>query len=175
MEKNIIIILSIILVSLLAISAINIIFFTYGKTVEEDIVVTNVKYISTNLANTINMLPEPYKSNYKNKLHNMKVEDDVDADKMVDDTNNKLLYKSLIILGVLAAVTILIFVSSFMYFDLTSDDLITIFANAGLLVLALAIVEILFLTFIVKNFMLADINKLNHHVIMKIQEKNNMS
>ena len=175
MEKNIIIILSIILVSLLAISAINIIFFTYGKTVEEEIVVTNVKYISTNLANVINMLPEPYKSNFKNKLRNMKVEEDSTGDKMVDDTNNKLLYKSLIILGVLATITVIIFVISFMYFDLTSGDMINIFANSGLLVLALAIVEMIFLTFIVKNFMLADINKLNHHVIMKIQEKNNIT
>jgi hypothetical protein len=175
MEKNIIIILSIILVSLLAISAINIIFFTYGKTVEEDIVVTNVKYISSNLADVINMIPEPYKSDYKNKLHNMKIEEDVEADKIVDDTNNALLYKSLSILGILAAITVIIFVISFMYFDLTSDDMIVVFADAGLLVLSLAIVEILFLTFIVKNFMLADINKLNHHIIMKMQEKNNMS
>jgi hypothetical protein len=175
MEKNIIIILSIILVSLLAISAINIIFFTYGKTVEEDIVVTNVKYISTNLANTINIIPEPYKSEFKNQLHNMKVEEDVEADKMVDDTNNKLLYKSLIILGVLAAITIIIFICSFMYFDLTSDEMIGIFIKSGLLVLALAIVEIIFLTFIVKNFMLADMNKLNHHIIMKMKEMNIMS
>jgi hypothetical protein len=164
MEKNIIYYLNILLVSIFAIIFINIIFFTYGKNIEQNVIVSNVDYIANNINSTIKELPPQYIKLVKNIVNNN------NNNNNINDTNNNdnLLYNSIKILVLLVSITAITFIISYKYYDLSYDEIKSIFINSFVLVLGMGLVEILFLTFVIKNFMLADMNKIKLHVLQKI-------
>ena len=162
MEKNIIYYLKILLVSIFAIIFINVLFFTYGKNIEHNVIVTNVDYIANNINSMIKELPPQYIELVKNIINS--------NNNNINDTNNNdnLLYNSIKILILLVSITVISFIISYKYYDLNYDEIVSIFIKSFVLVLGMGLVEILFLTFVVKNFMLADMNKLKLHVLQKI-------
>ena len=162
MEKNIIYYLNILLVSIFAIIFINVLFFTYGKNIEHNVIVTNVDYIANNINSMIKELPPQYIELVKNIINS--------NNNNINDTNNNdnLLYNSIKILILLVSITVISFIISYKYYDLNYDEMKNIFITSIILVLGMGLVEILFLTFVVKNFMLADMNKLKLHVLQKI-------
>ena len=163
MEKNIIYYLNILLVSIFAIIFINVLFFTYGKNIEHNVIVTNVDYIANNINSMIKELPPQYIELVKNIINSKNIT-------ITNDTNNNdnLLYNSIKILILLVSITVISFIISYKYYDLNYDEIKNIFITSIILVLGMGLVEILFLTFVVKNFMLADMNKLKLHVLQKI-------
>ena len=161
MEKNIKYYLNILLVSIFAITFINVFFFTYGVTVEHEIIKTNVDYIADNMKTLIKQLPPQYQASIKEKIDKTQLNNTIEEDEIIDSQNTILLRNSMIITGVLLVLSICSIIISYKYFEMTREDILEVLGSSFILVGGLALVEFLFLILVIKNYMLADMNKIN--------------
>ena len=172
-EINIKYYLCILLITVFAITFINVFFFTYGKTVERDLVVTNVDYLASNLTKDLREIPPPYSQLIKAKLNNMH-SGDTSGDTAIENNNDEIMSMAARVLGGLILVAIIVVYICYRYFELSSEDMLEIFTSSFIMVLGIGMVEFLFLTLVVRNYMLADKNRTMHHMVEIVEERNNM-
>lgn len=169
MENNINYSLTILLVAIFAVTFINIFFFTYGETIERQVVTDNVTYIANNISTTIKQFPEPYYSNMKEKINNTKLKNMDKEDNIVEIHNNTLMKTALWISGTIFCITMLVVISMYKYYNISNENMSIILINSIILVIGIGLVEFLFVTFVIKNYMIADMNKIKLHILNKFK------
>lgn len=143
-------------------------FFTYVKTVEEQIIKDQVTFLMDDLSNNLQLLPSNAQDIFKTKINekmNIDMEDMYDLDATVEENNNAIMMQSMYILaGALGAA--IVFISLMYYFYGT--DVKELIISSSIVIAAVAVVEFSFLTFLVKNYILADRNYVKKVVIDKL-------
>lgn len=151
-----------------AISFIALFFFTYARDIEREVVLNNVNYIINELGGSLPILLEGVPQNDIIKsldlinLDNMK-----EADEDVKQINDKIIHSSLIIFTSFFTVSLFVCLLVCVYFKL---DIVEILSTNLLLLGAIAVVEFLFLTFIIKNYISADINAIFRNILITIKD-----
>jgi hypothetical protein len=156
-EDTIKIIIGIILSIALASSFIGIFFFTYGKTVENNMIINGIKYMCDNvIGSVLPFLPDGIKNKIKTKLDNVKLDDMSQIDDKVDKSNTVLFNKTLLYLGSLLGVALIItFILSYVY----DIDYFILVVKSLIILCGIALVEFIFLFYISKNFIIANPNQ----------------
>jgi hypothetical protein len=152
----------------LASSFIGFFFFTYGKIIEKEIVINNVKYTIDNLGDFILSISTPeiktelYKHINEVTLPNMDI-----ADENVRDDNNKLLKKSFKYLGTLLLVSLIVSYIICIKYEL---DFIEIITQNIVLLCGIGLVEFLFLRLVIANYISANPNIVKRRVLQLLKE-----
>ena len=159
-----------VLLQIVLIAVLNVtVYFTYTTYIEQDIVVTESQRIIDDLTTDLRIaLPQDSISNIKNEILPYLVAPDLSADdKKVKDQNSRLVLATikLFIIGLLSCLIIVVGMAIYFNFDLKK----LFIHNIGVLV-AVAIVEIIFLTFIVKNYISIDSNFVKFRMIQTLQD-----
>lgn len=159
-----------VLLQVVLIAVLNVvIFFTYTTYIEETIVVTESRRIVDDLTVDIRLaLPQDSIANIRNKILPYLIQPDLsEDDKKVKDANSKLILASIKLFITLFLSCLIVVVGMAIYFNF---DLKKLFIhNVGILI-AVAIVEIIFLTTIVKNYISIDSNFVKFRIIESLQE-----
>lgn len=149
-------IVNVILAVALASSFIALFFFTYGKEVEKNIVIGNVEYIVDDLLSfPTSLLPDEAKYKLITYLDNVKLSDMTQSDQNVTNNNNELLKISGITLGSMLIISIIIAYIISKKYEL--DFPFTISQNL-ILLCGIALVEFIFLKYVLTNFISANPN-----------------
>lgn len=144
---------------------IGVLFFTYGKKVEKQIVQDQSKYIAKTIANDVKLfIPLELKIKLKEQL---KVPDMSKEDAAVEKSNSELQKKAMIVLGVL------------FFIGITTTIIICIIGKLNLRVLLesvvilifVALTEILFLNLVARNYKIADPNFVKKEFLEAIKEQ----
>ena len=143
---------------------IGIFFFTYGKSVEEDIITDQSEYIASDIASELNIfLTDDVKTELKNSLNAPSMEEE---DKKANDSNKDLVKKSAIILSILFAVGITIVFVTVRWAKVNENILLESF----IILCFVAFTEFLFLNLIARNFRIADDNFVKKQMIVSIKK-----
>ena len=168
-KSNVMFGLNVLLPSVFAAIFIGVFFFTYGNTVERDVVMNNINYLINDMTREIILLPDNSIKIIKDKVNNITLPDMTIKDKQVSDSND-LLYnkvKSISIILLVCTIIIIYYVSS--YYNLSSDEIQELVIKSVLLLLCIGLVEFIFLNLIVKNYYSVDMNKIKRHIILKLK------
>lgn len=158
----------IILSFVLTATFISIFFFTYVANVEEDIIKTQISGVISDFVSSTNIFLTPEQKSQVGKIiiENLSVPDMSESDKEASETNNKLVKKTMVIFGVLVGVGILLI--AVMWYFYRYD--MAVILKYSLIILALVVMtEILFVTFVTKNYRLIDQNYLTYLIITNLE------
>lgn len=158
----------IILSFVLAATFISIFFFTYVSSVEADIIKTQINNVVSNFISeaSIALTPDQKAAIGKIVTDNLSVPDMSSDDADAENTNKKLIKKSIIIFSTLVAVGILAIIILWYFYRF---DLVEI-TKYSLIILALvATTEILFVTLVTKNYRLIDENYVSYLLVNNLQ------
>lgn len=141
-------------------------FFVSGKSIDNSVVTDNVLFLVDDLANDQNVLSYKEKKILGEALSNVKLSDMTNEDKLINEHNKGLTGKILITLSILIAVILGSSYGLCYYYDLNFN---TILLKNLYLLIGVAIIEILFILIIVKNYILADPNEIRYNIINQLR------
>jgi hypothetical protein len=154
---------------------IGIFFFTYGKTVEKEIVLNNLTYTIDGLTSTFSLLPHRINQEIKNKIKNIKLPNMDDEDEKTNKANIKLRNNAAMLLGgcfILCLIISFILAKYIFKNDNENENknFLNFFTNEFIfpnliLLLGIAITEFLFLNCVIRSFIAADLNIIYKSVI----------
>jgi hypothetical protein len=144
--------------------AIVVLFFTYTKTIEKQVMFNISEDISEYIKAPFVFIPSEYISDIKNKLKQYEENTDSSkSDAKIKRENDELMYKSYTIFGIIFALGLIL-----TYIITRNTDL---FINS-LEVTAVAItIEVLFLILIFKNYKFLDLNQVKSHLSRHVKKK----
>ena len=144
---------------------IGVLFFTYGKTVEKQIVQDQSEYIAKTIANDIKIfIPNELKIKLKEQL---KVPDMSKEDAAVEKSNSELQKKAMIVLGVL----FLIGITTTLVICIIGDLNFRVLLESIVILFFVALTEILFLNLVARNYKIADPNFVKRQLLESIKEQ----
>ena len=145
---------------LLASLLISVFFFTYGVYIEKEIIKNQMAYLSEYAVQMINLSGPEIKTTVQTALKTYaKSEISSSHDKQIVENNSKIKLNAIKILGILTgAVFILVFALS--YFVQFKLDFIHIINQSLVILLGIAFVEFVFLTFFASRYISVDVNKI---------------
>ena len=152
-----------------AMSFIALFFFTYVTDIEREVVLNNVNYIINELGGSLPILLDglPQKDISKS-LDSVNLDDMKEADENVKKINDKIIHNSLIIFTSFFVVSLVICLGICIYFKL---DIVEILSTNLLLLGAIALVEFVFVNFIIRNYISADINGIFKNILITIKKE----
>ena len=158
----------IILASTLIAGFISIFFFTYVAKVEEEIIEKEIKQISRDTIKDIS----PFLSSEDKLLlkyvlkYGIPRPDMSEQDRIAEEKNKKVVNDTLMAFGIAIAIAVAIFLVIWLKyrFNLT-DALVKIFV----ILVAVAVTELLFATYVLKNYILVDSNYANYTLLDRLQ------
>jgi len=152
-----------------AMSFIALFFFTYVTDIEREVVLNNVNYIINELGGSLPILLDglPQRDIIKS-LDLVKLDDMKEADETVKKINDKIIHNSLVIFTSFFAVSLVICLSICIYFKL---DIVEILSTNLLLLGGIALVEFVFVNFIIRNYISADINGIFKNILITIKKE----
>ena len=154
---------SLILQVSLSIVFISLVFFFYVSKVENAIVVNQIGRVIGDFTTTINEVATPeIRQTLHQAVQTLKPEDMRSADKQVEDSNRKLVNKSVVIVGTITAVSIAVVVFIFWRFHVNKTAVI---AESLVGVGAVVLVEVLFATYFVKKYRTLDPNVVKQSLV----------
>jgi hypothetical protein len=145
-----------ILIASFVVSFLTIFFFTYGKKMEEQIVMQNIDYlIDEMLDGYVDALGDKQKKMIYDKINEMKMKDMSKEDELVINNNKELYNKSIyILIGILVSsifiTSIISYVKNFKYLEIIMQNIV--------LLLFVGICEFMFLVFFGSKFISANVN-----------------
>lgn len=144
--------------------AIVVLFFTYTKTIEKQVMFNISEDISEYIKAPFVFIPSEYISDIKNKLKQYEENTDSSkSDAKIKRENDELMYKSYTIFGIIFALGLIL-----AYIITRNTDL---FINS-LEVTAVAVtIEVLFLILIFKNYKFLDLNQVKSHLSRHVKKK----
>jgi hypothetical protein len=144
-------------------------FFTYVTDIEREVVLNNVNYIINELGGSLPILLDglPQRDIIKS-LDLVKLDDMKEADETVKKINDKIIHNSLVIFTSFFAVSLVICLSICIYFKL---DIVEILSTNLLLLGGIALVEFVFVNFIIRNYISADINGIFKNILITIKKE----
>jgi len=154
---------------ILSATFISIFFFTYVANVEEDIIKTQISSVIDNFVNSTDLFLTTEQKNEVGKIivQNITIPDMSQEDAAVQNTNNNLVKKTIIIFGIIFGIGMLI-ISIMWYFY--RFDIIDMLKYSLIMLAIVAITEILFVTLITKNYQLIDQNYLTYLLLNNLQQ-----
>ena len=154
---------------ILSATFISIFFFTYVANVEEDIIKTQISSVIYNFVNSTDLFLTTEQKNEVGKIivQNITIPDMSQEDAAVQNTNNNLVKKTIIIFGIIFGIGMLI-ISIMWYFY--RFDIIDMLKYSLIMLAIVAITEILFVTLITKNYQLIDQNYLTYLLLNNLQQ-----
>ena len=105
----------------------------------------------------------------KEKINNTKLKNMDKEDNIVEIHNNTLMKTALWISGTIFCITMLVVISMYKYYNISNENMSIILINSIILVIGIGLVEFLFVTFVIKNYMIADMNKIKLHILNKFK------
>lgn len=152
-----------------AMSFIALFFFTYVTDIEREIVLNNVNYIINELGGSLPILLDGLPQRYIIKsLDSVNLDDMKEADETVKKINDKIIHNSLVIFTSFFAVSLVICLIICIYFKL---DIVEILSTNLLLLGGIALVEFVFVNFIIRNYISADINGIFKNILITIKKE----
>ncbi len=152
----------------LASSFIGFFFFTYGKIIEKEIVVKNVDYTINEFTDLIKNFTSPnIRFELIKEINNIKLPNMDKEDEEVKLNNKKLLVKSGKYLGMLFAVSLLIVIAICYIYNL---NFVEILSQNLILLCGIALVEFLFLRFVIAKYISADPNVVKKQILLELKE-----
>ena len=153
--------------------AVAVLFFTYGKMIEEKVVSSNISYLLDNFTDqTFDILRDSDKKLVLEKLKNIDLADFKKDDITVDKHNKTIINKAIKYISIFACVSILTSIILW-YFGKVSykEFFIEVVGKSFLFLSIIIIFEILFLTLISKNYKSLDPNLIKNYIITKFKQK----
>jgi len=148
---------------------ISVFFFTYVSSVEADIIKSQISNVIEDFVNSTNLVLTPTQKAEIGKVivNSLSVPDMSSQDAQAAQTNNKLLKKSAIVFGMLIGIGIVIIAVMWYIYRFSVWEIL----KYSLLILVLvAVTEILFVTFVTKNYRLIDQNFLTYLIVTNLQK-----
>lgn len=159
-------IVNIILSVTLIATFIGVFFFTYGKTVEENVVKTQSEFIATSLANDVSMFIGPEQAKFISKQ--ITAPDMSQQDAEVSASNAALQKHAYTILAIAGIIGLLVSYGISRMYDMDFGSLL----KSNLIILAgVAMTEYVFLTYIGQNFISADPNFVRYKILSVLKSK----
>lgn len=141
-------------------------YFTYTKTVEEEILNIQIKNLVNNLSSGIKKL-NLNQDDIKKVINSIELPDLSKADQEVEEHNNELKTKAAFIFGIIGLVCIIIlFVFSYFY----KVDIKNILLINLMLLVFVGVTEWFFLNYIAKSYMSLDINMVKKLLVEEIEK-----
>lgn len=158
----------IILASTLIAGFISIFFFTYVAKIEEEIINKEIKEISKDTLKDIS----PFLSSDDKLIlkfiikYGIPKPDMSEQDRIAEEKNRKVVNNTLLVFGIAIAIAIAIFLALWLKyrFNLTS-----ILVKILVILVAVAVTELLFTTYIIKNYILVDSNYAKYALLERLQ------
>ena len=151
----------------------SIFFFTYDSKIEEQIVIRQMDYITTELLDNFDIVvTDDLRNTIKKELQNVNKFDFQKEDNEASENNKKIMSNTIkIIIPILVIILLLTFGLSFVYNFSFKDILIQ---SLSVLVI-IAMVEILFLNMFVKYYISSDLNFVKYKIVSAFENsvKNN--
>ncbi len=145
-----------ILIASFVVSFLTIFFFTYGKKIEEQVIMQNIDYLIDDICDGYaDSIGDKQKKVIYDKINSIKLEDMSKEDESVMNNNKKLLNKSIYILvGLLVSsifiTSIISYVNGYNYLEIITENII--------LLLFVGLCEFIFLVFFGSKFISANVN-----------------
>lgn len=160
---------NIILSFILIATFISIFFFTYVAKIENEIVQAHIDNSVYTMSKEMNIFitPEKRKIIKEMIIKNMKVPEDAEIDKRIDDNNKQLFNKTIVIFSIILVVGI--FILGILWFFSRYDVLETIKYSIIMLVVS-AIVYFLFITYITRKYILVDQNYISYVILSALND-----
>lgn len=144
---------------------IGIFFFTYAAKVEKDIVKSQSEYIATDLAESIkSFIPEKTRIDLSLAIGEPTGTEDVD--KAAEDSNNKLLKKAAISLGIVFIIGVVL---TFVIVKFANIEL-NILKESFVILLFVAFTEYMFLNIVTRNYKIADTNFVKKEILTSVKK-----
>ncbi len=143
-------------------------FFTYVSGVEADIIKNQINGVITEFVQSSQLILSPDEKSKIGQLiiQNMAIPDMSQQDKEATDNNNRLIKKSMIIFGSILGIGILILLALYLMYKFNIGELLKYsFIILGLVMLT----EIMFVTFVTKNYKLIDTNYIKYLLIKNLE------
>lgn len=159
----------IILSFILTATFISIFFFTYVANVEGDIIKTQISKVIDDFVSSTGLILTPEQKTQVGKIivENLSVPDMSKQDSDVQNTNNDLIKKSMIIFGALIGIGIFVIAILWYFYRF---DILEILKYSLIMLGVIAMTELLFVTLVTKNYRLIDENYLSYLIITTLQE-----
>lgn len=143
---------------------ISIFFFTYVSHVEETMVKDQINTVVGNFVNSSNLvLSESEKETIGNAiLNNISVPDMSGDDRDAENTNKSLLKKSILIFSVMGGIGMVIVL---ILWRIYKFSLTTVLKYAFSMLVVIALTELIFVTLVIKNYVLIDQNYLYYLIL----------
>jgi len=144
--------------------AIVVLFFTYTKTIEKQVMFNISEDISEYIKAPFVFIPSEYISDIKNKLKQYEENTDSSkSDAKIKRENDELMYKSYTIFGIIFALGLIL-----SYIITRNTDL---FINSFEVTAVAVTIEVLFLILIFKNYKFLDLNQVKSHLSRHVKKK----
>jgi hypothetical protein len=143
-------------------------FFTYVSAVEADIIKTQINNVITDFVSSTDLVLSPEQKTQVGNIiiANLSVPNMSEDDREAMKTNDNLLKKSMIVFGMMVGIGLIIVISMWYRYRF---DILDIFKYSLIMLFVIAITEILFATFVIKNYKLIDDNYLYYLVITNLE------
>jgi hypothetical protein len=144
-------------------------FFTYGKEVEKQIVKEQSEYIASSLMDDAKtFIPD---NMIKNIINQIQMPDMKESDQQVENNNKEIQQYAIKVIGISSLIGIIIaYFLSYIY----NIKFIDVIKNNLVILLFIAVTEYIFLTYIIKNFIIADPNFVRNKMLRVLKEKFNL-
>ena len=140
-------------------------FFTYASKVENDVVVDQVNYIVSDLANDLQVLPPEIIANLKTQMNNIQQPDLSSADADVEASNKKIMNNAIMMISIfLVSGLILIYIMSRIY----GFSILHILKKNLIIITFIGLTEFSFLKFFASNYISADPNAVKLLILNKL-------
>lgn len=136
-------------------------YFTYASVVEKNIVIKEIDYLVDDMTENFTNI------GIKLPLKPLKAPDMSDADKSVQDTNNKLIKQATQAIGILAGVCVFISILLYYFYRFNIKDILI---GNFILLLFIALTEFYYSTFIAANYDSVDKNVIKLHILENLRK-----
>jgi len=142
-------------------------FFTYASKIEEEIVINQMNYITSDLLDSIDIfIPDQLRKNLKAQINTIKTPDLSKEDKEAEHSNKKVLMDTVKIIVPFLLVSFAVVIGMSYMYDFSLKEILV---ETTLVLFFVAIIEYLFLTRFAKYFISADVNFVKHKFVSSLQ------
>lgn len=157
-----------ILINVLLISLfITFFFFTYATTIEKEVIVNQMKFLSEHISNGINLLGPDLRNFIRQILSNIKTPDMEEKDKKVKDSN-KIIINKVIKVNILFTLVMVFFILAISYRFSHKFDFFEVIKQNIIILVFIAFTEFAFLTYFGARFISINPNDIKLNIIKQL-------
>ena len=143
-------------------------FFTYASKIEEEIVINQMNYVTSELLDSVDIfIPDNLRKNLKSQINNLTPPDLSDADNEAAESNKKVLMKTVKIIVPFIIISFGVTLWMSYKYDFSYKEILF---ETFLVLLVVATIEYLFLTKFAKYYISADVNFVKYKFISSLQK-----